>query len=58
MGNYNGWWAGMTEFDANNYPECARHNNLDYLQNVFNGFLQGVNPYDTGMGIFHNTCPN
>lgn len=56
MGGYNGWWAGMTVHDANNYPECARHNNLDYLQNVFNGYLQGVDPYSMNMGMYHNTC--
>lgn len=56
MGEYNGWYQGLTTTLANNYATCAQHNNLDYLQNVFNGYLQGVNPSDLGMGIYHNTC--
>lgn len=56
MGWYNGWYKGLTVEKANNYPICAQHNNLDYLQNVFNGYLQGVDPYSLNMGIYHNTC--
>lgn len=56
MGEYNGWRRGLTVQQANNYAVCAQHNNLDYLQYVFNGYLQGVSPYELGMGIWHNTC--
>jgi hypothetical protein len=56
MGYYNGWRQGMTVFDANNYAICAQHNNLDYIQNVFNGYIQGVDPSSINMGIYHNTC--
>lgn len=56
MGYYNGWRLGMTIFDANNYAICAQHNNLDYIQNVFNGYIQGVDPSTINMGIYHNTC--
>jgi soluble lytic murein transglycosylase-like protein len=56
MGEYNGWYQGLTTILANNYSTCAQHNNLDYLQNVFNGYLQGINPADLNMGIYHNTC--
>jgi hypothetical protein len=56
MGNYNGWYHGLTVALANNYAVCAQHNNLDYLQNVFNGYLQGVDPSSLNMGIYHNTC--
>ncbi|KIM30346.1 glycoside hydrolase family 23 protein, partial [Serendipita vermifera MAFF 305830] len=56
MGNYNGWYFGLTVALANNYAVCAQHNNLDYLQNVFNGYLQGVDPSSLNMGIYHNTC--
>jgi hypothetical protein len=58
MGEYNGWYPGLTTTLANNYATCAQHNNLDYLQNVFNGFLQGVDPDSLNMGIYHNTCPD
>jgi len=56
MGEYNGWYYGLTTALANNYAICAQHNNLDYLQNVFNGYLQGVDPSSINMGIYHNTC--
>jgi hypothetical protein len=56
MGAYNGWQPGLTVQSANNYAICAQHNNLDYLQNVFNGYLQGVDPSSLNMGIYHNTC--
>lgn len=56
MGAYNGWTPGLTVQSANNYAICAQHNNLDYLQNVFNGYLQGVDPASLNMGIYHNTC--
>jgi len=56
MGNYNGWFEGLTVALANNYAVCAQHNNLDYLQNVFNGYLQGMDPSSLNMGIYHNTC--
>jgi soluble lytic murein transglycosylase-like protein len=56
MGAYNGWYQGLTVAGADNYSTCAQHNNLDYLQNVFNGYLQGVDPASINMGIYHNTC--
>ncbi|KAG8757194.1 hypothetical protein FRC14_002286 [Serendipita sp. 396] len=56
MGAYNGWVTGLTIASANNYAICAQHNNLDYLQFVFNGYLQGISPDTLQMGIYHNTC--
>jgi hypothetical protein len=55
MGAYNGWQTGLTVASANNYAICAQHNNLDYLQNVFNWYLQGKGPSGE-VGIYHNTC--
>jgi hypothetical protein len=55
MGAYNGWQPGLTVASANNYAICAQHNNLDYLQNVFNWFIQGKSPSGE-VGIYHNTC--
>ncbi|KAK0461289.1 glycoside hydrolase family 23 protein [Desarmillaria tabescens] len=42
-GNYNGWFKGMTYANG---PCCRCQNNLDYLQQLANGFLQNVNAYD------------
>jgi len=58
MGQYNGWFPGMTEADANNHPSCGSRNNLDYLQDVFNGYCQGVDPSSLNMGIFFNNSVN
>jgi hypothetical protein len=55
MGMYNGWFPGMTEGDANGRPTCGQRSNLDYLQTVFNGYLQGVDPSSLDMGMFFNT---
>jgi soluble lytic murein transglycosylase-like protein len=54
MGEYNGWFPGMTEYDANNKGSCGARNNLDYLQHVFNGYCQGVDPNVLQMGTFNN----
>ncbi|KAH9945736.1 lysozyme-like protein [Amylocystis lapponica] len=49
IGNYNGWPAGMTYVRtataAAQTPCCRCQNNLDYLQQTLNGWLQNVNPY-------------
>ncbi|PBK91454.1 lysozyme-like protein [Armillaria gallica] len=48
-GNYNGWFKGMTYADATaaaNGSCCRCQNNLDYLHQLLNGWLQNVNAYD------------
>jgi hypothetical protein len=55
MGAYNGWVPGLTVAAANDFSTCAQHNNLDYLQFVFNWYLQGQSP-PSDAGIYHNTC--
>ncbi|PCH36436.1 glycoside hydrolase family 23 protein [Wolfiporia cocos MD-104 SS10] len=48
IGNYNGWPLGMTFGSATaaaNGPCCRCQNNLDYLHQLLNGWLQGINPY-------------
>jgi len=47
MGNYNGWYAGIKPSDVQNMP-CAERQNWNYLQNIFNGFMQGVDGYSNG----------
>lgn len=55
MGEYNGWFPNMREEDANNHP-CPQRNNLDYLSNVFNAYIQGINPTSVQMGFYYNMC--
>jgi hypothetical protein len=48
VGTYNGWHLGLTvgEATAAAYGSCCRcQNNLDYLQQFFNGWLQNINAY-------------
>ncbi|KAI0066097.1 hypothetical protein BV25DRAFT_1820969 [Artomyces pyxidatus] len=50
VGNYNGWFKGMTFGDATAAGKtgcCRCQNNLDYLQQWGNGWIQGINAYDT-----------
>ncbi|KAH9931064.1 lysozyme-like protein [Epithele typhae] len=57
FGNYNGWFEGMTYSDATKaqWSSCCRcQNNLDYLQQVLNGWLQNVDPYTAHMGKYFN----
>jgi hypothetical protein len=56
MGMYNGWREGITLDEANSRPTCGQRSNMDYLQNVFNGYLQGVDPGSMHMGTFFNVC--
>jgi len=47
MGNYNGWYKGIKPSDVQDMP-CAERQNWNYLQNIFNGFMQGVDGYSNG----------
>ncbi|GJE92197.1 lytic transglycosylase domain-containing protein [Phanerochaete sordida] len=47
VGKYNGWVKGMTKAQATAaaYTSCCPcQNNLDYLTQFFNGWMQGVDP--------------
>jgi len=56
IGQYNGWKLGMTHGDATRAaPTCCRcQNNLDYVHQFVNGWLQGVDAYKKGLGKYHN----
>lgn len=57
IGQYNGWRLGMTYSDATsaaNTSCCKCQNNLDYLHQFCNGWLQGVNGYQAGLGKYFN----
>ncbi|KAJ7772593.1 glycoside hydrolase family 23 protein [Mycena maculata] len=57
IGGYNGWYKGMTKADATAaaYTSCCRcQNNLDYLFQFLNGWMQNVNAYSLGLGEYFN----
>jgi len=59
IGNYNGWPLGMTYESATAPADtscCTCQNNLDYLQQTLNGWVQNVNPYtsDPQIGQYFN----
>ncbi|KAH9952966.1 lysozyme-like domain-containing protein [Russula dissimulans] len=56
VGGYNGWNLGMTYADATRIAKqcCRCQNNLDYVHQFFNGWLQGENAYHKGLGVYHN----
>jgi len=57
LGMYNGWRLGLTKDQATapaNTSCCYCQNNLDYLHQQLNGWVQNVNPYEMGMGTYHN----
>jgi len=47
IGNYNGWFRGIKPQDYQNQP-CATRQNWNYPQNVFNGFMQGIDGNTNG----------
>jgi hypothetical protein len=57
VGTYNGWHRGMTYYDATRARQdgnCLAQNNLDYLHQTFNGWMQGVDPRNNGMAVYNN----
>jgi len=59
IGMYNGWHVGMTMRQATaaaNSACCRCQNNLDYLHQTFNGWLQNIDAYDPRhrLGIYFN----
>ncbi|KAI0032231.1 glycoside hydrolase family 23 protein, partial [Vararia minispora EC-137] len=59
VGSYNGYFKGMTYHDATKAAKtncCRCQNNLDYLQQFFNGWLQGYNAYSSPitLGTYFN----
>lgn len=60
IGEYNGWKPGMTYGDATRAAHtcCRCQNNLDYLHQFLNGWIQGLNAYEMRLGKYHNVdCP-
>lgn len=51
LGSYNGWRVGMTTDDATrakSQGNCLWQNNLDYLTQWLNGWIQDKNGYNIG----------
>lgn len=51
LGAYNGWSKGMTTGTVENMKNqygCASQQNLDYMTQFLNGWIQGKNGYDLG----------
>ncbi|KAJ7583936.1 glycoside hydrolase family 23 protein [Mycena floridula] len=49
LGNYNGWSVGMTHAKATGARKtscCRCQNNLDYLHQFLNGWIQNINVYE------------
>jgi len=61
IGQYNGWFKGMTYFNATDAytvnHDCNAQNNLDYLFQYLNGWLLNVNAYAKNLGEYHNLSP-
>ncbi|KAF6760133.1 glycoside hydrolase family 23 protein [Ephemerocybe angulata] len=56
-GQYNGWRKGLTvgaATAARNSACCRCQNNLDYIHQLFNGWMQGVSAYSTDMTKYNN----
>ncbi|KAI0051923.1 glycoside hydrolase family 23 protein, partial [Auriscalpium vulgare] len=50
VGTYNGWFHGMTYADATKAAHsscCLCQQNIDYLMEWANGWIMGINAYDT-----------
>ncbi|KAJ7925005.1 lysozyme-like protein [Mycena leptocephala] len=63
IGEYNGWVPGLTKARATaaRYSSCCTcQNNLDYLHQYMNGWLQNINAYYNNLGKYHNldVCPD
>ncbi|KAJ7680521.1 lysozyme-like protein [Mycena polygramma] len=57
VGEYNGWTLGMTQAKATTarYSSCCTcQNNLDYLHQYMNGWIQNIDPYSSNLGKYHN----
>jgi len=57
IGQYNGWKIGLTvaEATAAAHTSCCRcQQNLDYLQDLLNGWIMNIDPTAQNLGQYHN----
>lgn len=60
VGNYNGWFQSMTKAQATAAADtgcCRCQNNLDYLDQYFNGWMQGIDGGSLGKFFNLKDCP-
>ncbi|KAG8213725.1 glycoside hydrolase family 23 protein [Butyriboletus roseoflavus] len=65
IGHYNGWYKGLTYAEATaaaRNGNCREQNNLDYLHQFLNGWMQDINAYEhnppLGKYFNLNNCSN
>ncbi|KAH0827542.1 glycoside hydrolase family 23 protein [Lanmaoa asiatica] len=65
IGHYNGWYKGLTYAEATAAAQngnCREQNNLDYLHQFLNGWMQDINAYEhnppLGKYFNLNVCSN
>ncbi|ODO07820.1 hypothetical protein I350_03399 [Cryptococcus amylolentus CBS 6273] len=59
IGSYNGWYSGLTQAEATAAAltgECSAQNNLDYLHQFCNGWMQGKSGYNLGTYLNLASC--
>jgi len=57
VGSYNGWYDGLTYAKATAAAKsscCRCQNNLDYVHQFFNGWMQGIDAYSSNLGTYKN----
>ena len=48
IGSYNGWYSGMTTGSVYGAAVCSQQQNMDYLFQFTNGWMQNKNAYSMG----------
>ncbi|ODO08558.1 transglycosylase SLT domain-containing protein [Cryptococcus wingfieldii CBS 7118] len=59
IGSYNGWYSGLTQAAgtaAASTGQCSAQNNLDYLHQFCNGWMQGKSGYNLGTYLNLASC--
>ncbi|WVQ75836.1 hypothetical protein IAR50_005469 [Cryptococcus sp. DSM 104548] len=59
IGSYNGWYSGLTQAEATaaaSQGQCDAQNNLDYLHQFCNGWMQGKSGYNLGTYLNLASC--
>ncbi|KAH7108433.1 lysozyme-like protein [Auriculariales sp. MPI-PUGE-AT-0066] len=56
VGRYNGWYPGLTEEKVRSVKDscCFCQQNMDYMMEFFNGWLQNKDAYSANLGYYHN----
>jgi hypothetical protein len=52
-----GMATAVDDAEAKKYSCCTCQQNLDYIHQQLNGWMQNISPYDTKMGTYQNLAP-